>query len=286
MPTRTAYGGKRAVLTTMHGKGAVIVPLLQSRLGLTVEVNPGIDTDSLGTFTKEVARKKDMLETAIEKAHLGMTASRFSIGLASEGSFGPHPAIPFLAINREIIVLVDDERGIVVKEFVSSEDTNFSSLVVDAAIDITDFLNRAKFPRHAIVVSPNQSLDDRPTFKGIRERTVLNGLIRRCAEASSDGKALLQTDMRANFNPTRMKVIECCAHKLSQRILSLCPQCREAGWGIVDIERGLPCGFCDAPTALLRSEILGCVRCDHREVRARSDGLRVADQMYCSSCNP
>lgn len=33
------------------------------------------------------------------------------IGLASEGSFGPHPLIPFLPWNVEIVLLVDNREN-------------------------------------------------------------------------------------------------------------------------------------------------------------------------------
>lgn len=286
MPGANKYQGRRTVLTTMHGKGAAIAAPLQNKLGLKVEVNAGINTDLLGTFTREVAREKNMLETAIEKARLGMKQSRQSLGIASEGSFGPHPSIPFLAINRELIVFVDEERRIVVHELVTTEDTNFSNAAVLPDEDVTQFLSTMGFPEHALVISPHLSADCRPTFKGVRERTVLNGLIHQCADASSDGKALLQTDMPANFNPTRMKVIANCAEKLADRLWSACPQCLEVGWGIVDIQRGLPCEFCGTATKAVKFEIWGCVRCTYREKRFRVDGMSSNEQQYCDSCNP
>lgn len=286
VPRANKYQGRRAVLTTMHGKGAAIVAPLQNEVGLKVEVNAGINTDLFGTFTREIAREKDMLETAIEKARIGIKQSRQSLGIASEGSFGPHPSIPFLAINRELLVFVDEERRLVVHELVITEDTNFSNVAVLPDEDVFDFLGRAGFPEHAVVVSPHLSADYRPTFKGVRERTVLNGLMRRCADASADGKVLLQTDMRANFNPTRMKVIANCADKLAHRLRSECPECLEVGWGIVDVERGLPCEFCGVPTKAVKFEIWGCVRCTYREKRFRLDGMSSSEQQYCDSCNP
>lgn len=280
------YQGKIVVLTTMHGKGAATASPLRNKLGIKVEVNAGINTDLLGTFTREIARENNMLETAVEKARLGMKRSGRPLGIASEGSFGSHPLIPYMAINRELIALVDDERGIVVHEIISSDDTNYFNLPNAPEEDISEFLRVAKFPEHAIVVSPNESSDGRPAFKGIRERTILGGLIRRCASVSTDGKALLQTDMRANFNPTRMKVIATCADKLADRLRSECPECREVGWGIVDLQRGLPCDFCGVPTKAVKLEIWGCVRCAYREKRFRLDGMSSSEQHYCDSCNP
>ncbi len=50
-----------------------------------------------------------MLETAVAKARLGMRQLGLPHGIASEGSFGPHPLVPFLAASTELIVLVDDD---------------------------------------------------------------------------------------------------------------------------------------------------------------------------------
>jgi len=270
----------------MHGKGNVILPAMETLAGLSVQINSEIDTDLLGTFTGETTRKKDMLETAIEKARLGMTASCCKLGIASEGSFGPHPVVPFMAINRELLVFVDDLRGIVIREIITSENTNFSSVTISPNDDISDFIRLAQFPEHAVVVSANKTENYRPIFKGIREPNALQSLISLCAEASSDGKALVQTDMRANFNPSRMNVIQQCAEKLAARIASLCPNCQLPGWGIVDVERGLPCEFCGDPSNLIKTEIWGCVGCTHRVRQKRPDGMKTAEPIFCLSCNP
>ena len=62
------YAGRRAVLTTMHGKEEAIRPPFETLLGLRIEGSEGIDTDSLGTFTGEIAREGSMLDIAIRKA--------------------------------------------------------------------------------------------------------------------------------------------------------------------------------------------------------------------------
>lgn len=89
------WAGRQAVIGTMHGKEAVIGPRL-SALGLTSLVPENFDTDRFGTFTGEVKRVGTQLEAARQKARAAMAATGAPIGVASEGSFGPHPAIPFL----------------------------------------------------------------------------------------------------------------------------------------------------------------------------------------------
>ena len=55
-PLSGPYAGLRAVLATMHGKDAAIVPVFQERLELSVVTPSAIDTDALGTFTGEIPR--------------------------------------------------------------------------------------------------------------------------------------------------------------------------------------------------------------------------------------
>jgi hypothetical protein len=89
------YRGQVAVLTTKHGKERTVARQLRVALGVVATVPREIDTDLLGTFTGEVEQVGTPREVAISKARLGMRASGISLGLSSEGSFGPHPLIPF-----------------------------------------------------------------------------------------------------------------------------------------------------------------------------------------------
>jgi hypothetical protein len=79
----------------MHRKEEAVAPALLSTLGLLVVPARGLDTDQLGTFSGEVPREGSMLDVAMRKARLGMSATGLPLGIASEGTFGPHPAIPF-----------------------------------------------------------------------------------------------------------------------------------------------------------------------------------------------
>ena len=86
----------RGVLATMHGKERVIAPLVQRALGVHLEVPNGFDTDRFGTFSREVPRKHSAIETARAKIIAALEQIPCArVGLASEGSFGPHPQVPF-----------------------------------------------------------------------------------------------------------------------------------------------------------------------------------------------
>lgn len=271
----------------MHGKERAIVPPLQEWLGLAVVVPGEINTDALGTFTRDIPRRGNMQETAVAKARIGMTATGLPIGIASEGSYGPHPRIPFLEAGIELLVFVDDERGIVVFEHLLDEAPVFSHLDADSADGLGDFLSKVRFPEHGLVVSPNApSSAQFPIIKDLRTRVELDEAIRLGAAASSDGRALIETDMRAHRNPRRMEAISRLAERLAQRLLALCPGCAMPGYGLVDVEKGLPCEACDGPSTLVWRQIFGCVACEHKEARPRPDGLLFADAGSCPYCNP
>ncbi|MCW8193734.1 hypothetical protein F6455_02910 [Proteobacteria bacterium 005FR1] len=288
------YTGRTAVLATMHRKQAAIAPVFKSRLGVNIRVPAGIDTDALGTFTGEIARRGDIREAALAKARLGMAATGLPLGIASEGAFGPHPSIPFVAAGMELLIFVDDERGIVISEHLLDEHTNFSHVTVAAPELVEHFLSKVGFPAHGLVVSPNAPIAATPADsmqpdrmqKGVRNRRELNEAIKASVAASADGEALVQTDMRAHQNPTRMAAIGRLADRLAERILCHCPACSMPGFGRVDIVAGLPCESCGCPSTLVAAEIFGCVVCEHRENRPRADGLQFAEPQWCSLCNP
>lgn len=284
---KSLYQGRQAVLATMHCKEAAIAPPFSKQLGLTVVVPLDIDTDILGTFSGEIARKGTIEETAVAKARLGMSMTGLPLGIASEGAFGPHPSLPFIPAGIELLVFVDDERGIVVKEHLIEEQTNFAHVVTDDIDSIGDFLSRAEFPEHGLIVRPNATNAAEPVIhKGIRSRAELIVAIKSTLPFSSDGQAMVQTDMRAHQNPKRMASIGRLTERLVQRINNLCPGCRTPGFGRVKVVSGLPCEACDTPSTLVKHEVYGCIACDYSEHRSRPDGLRFAGQFYCPLCNP
>ncbi len=285
-PTTHPYQGRKAVLATKHQKEREIRQPLRDAVGLQICVPHDLDTDLLGTFSGEVERHGSPREVALRKARLGMNGNGLTLGLASEGSFGPHPHLPFIPVDHELLAFVDDELGIEVVEQTLSVNTNFAHDAARAFEDLKVFLARAHFPSHGLIVRPNSGPQPGLLFKGITKVQALKEALERCASASADGLAHVETDMRAHMNPTRRQVLREVAVRLGRRLASLCPECRTPGWGVVDVVRGLPCEWCGRETQLVRAEIQGCPRCDHRESCPRSDGLRIASPGECSYCNP
>jgi hypothetical protein len=271
----------------MHSKEIAIAPVFRDRLGVAVELASGIDTDALGTFTGESPRVGTMRETAEAKARLGMAATGLSIGIASEGSYGPHPSLPFVPGGIELMVFVDAARRITVAEHLIEDSPAFDHVIVDNAGAISEYLERIGFPKQALIVRGNEPDNPRaPIYKGLQSYPLVADAIAVCAKMSRDGQALIQTDMRAHMNPTRMAMLRRLARKLCDRIATLCPVCEAPGFGPIAVETGLPCRWCGAPTVMVLHEILGCVACDHREKRPRPDGLTQAEPVHCPECNP
>lgn len=242
-----------------------------------------IDTDIFGTFAGEVPRTSSPLDTAITKARRGMEVSGLSIGLASEGSFGPFAQVPMLLANTEIIVLVDDEHGIAIHEsdFVVSPPTLYVE-VMDGD-DITSLLEQAQFPSHGLIVRPLHKMQ--PIVKGIHDEETLVAAIERCMNKSSDDVVIVQSDLRAHHCPSRREVIRNVAEKLAQRMSSLCPHCECPGWGVIRVKRGAPCSHCNYPTNGKVSDIFGCASCAYEDEVLPDEKVTV-DPRHCPMCNP
>ncbi len=277
------YRGRTAALGTKHGKERAIAPPLARRLGLSVTV-AAFDTDMLGTFTGEVERPGTPRETVLLKARRGAETARVPIGIASEGSFGPHPSLPWLPCGQELLAFVDLESGLrVVESRISLRTTHGQTTARD--LDAAGaFLRRIGFPRQAVIVRPN--LGDGPLLKGVAEPAAVAAAIRDAAAASGDGTARIEVDMRAHLNPVRMGEIRRLAARLAKRLATPCPACGRPGFGGDGPVPGLPCGWCGTPTAAPLGERWTCPSCGHGEVRTRPDRPSVADPGQCGECNP
>lgn len=277
------FAGHASVLTTKHGKLDVIAPPLVST-GLSIDLAE-LDTDTLGTFSGDVPRPGPPLETAVRKARLGMEARGVELGLASEGSVGPHPAAPWIVVDRELVVLVDDRRGTVVAGRAASADIVGTSTTARPGDDVGRLLARADVPTHAVVVVPNLGPPS-PAHKGLRHAAEVGAAVERCAAVSPDGLARIETDLRAHCCPSRRAVIRAAAVDLAGRLLAGCPRCGTPGWGRADVVSGLPCSWCGTEVDRVRAELYGCVSCPHTSERPLSPERKNADPGECPSCNP
>jgi hypothetical protein len=272
------------VLATKHGKLPLIAPPLDRAVGLKVEAVT-VDTDALGTFTGDIPRRGSPLDVAIAKARLGMSAAGCTLGVASEGSIGPDPAMPFVIRDLEIVVLVDDVHGLVVWESETSWDIVAASTSARPDDDLGPFLSKACFPEHQLIVRPNSGRV-RPVYKGISSVEMLKAAIAECSAVATDGLARVETDFRAHACPSRRATIAKAAWRLAQRIAARCPACGVPGWGSVDLVVGIPCARCGMEIDRPRAEVYGCVACEHRETKPIDSAGESVDPSECPFCNP
>lgn len=276
------YRGRVAALATRHGKLAAVAPVFHAEVGLDV-VGVDVDTDSLGTFLGDRPRAGTQKETAVAKARLGIVESGQPLGLATEASFGPLAGNPFSNACLELVVLVDDELGIVVAE----HDVDYAVPAISVTIRGGDVgsvpLDAAGFPRHGLIVRPEEGF--RPAFKGLHDEDELRAAIRACTEASRSSTVVVESDLRAHHSPARLQVIARAAQKLASRVATICGDCGAPGWGALGRDSGAPCRGCGAATGIARTETSGCARCDARVVRDLPEASGV-DPRHCPSCNP
>lgn len=284
---RFSLSGQRAVIATMHGKERVIAPILVHSLGLSLEVPTNFDTDRFGTFTGEIERTGSQLDAArakIQAAFDHIPDAR--VAVASEGSFGPDPVIPFLGLGRELVLLVDRESGLELTGHDATLETNYAHTIVHDLAAALAFAERVHFPDHAVIVMGcrgDQPAPDIALHKGIvrtdqLERTVQDVL-------ALAGVAFVETDMRAHLNPTRMRAIGRATADLVRRFQSRCPVCARPGFDVTERVPGLPCEWCGAPTRLVKTEVLSCADCGHHTERPAMDPA-TADPGQCAFCNP
>ncbi|MFF5175889.1 DUF6671 family protein [Micromonospora sp. NPDC000089] len=271
-----------ASLATLHGKRAALGPPLRRRLGLRLRV-AAVDTDALGTFTGEVPRPGPATEVVVAKARLGMAATGCPVGVASEGSFGPDPSLPWCTLQVEHVALVDDRLGLVLVERATSSASNHGELVTDGADrrELLAFARSVGLPGHALTVRPVDA--PYPVVKGIVRVSALLTAVAEAVSASAAGRARVAADLRAHHNPRRMSVIAEAGQRLAARLATPCPACGAPGFGPVGTEPGLPCRVCRTPTELAARQLLGCARCPHRLTR---EAAAPADPQWCPYCNP
>lgn len=279
--------GAKTVIATMHGKERVISPLLAEALGLDCVVPPAFDTDRFGTFTREIERTGSQLDAARAKiAAAFQHVPDARVGVASEGSFGPHPRIPFAPFGQELVLLVDRQTGLEIAGRDATMDTNFAHFIVDGPTAAFEFAERVRFPEYGLIVMGLRGDQPAPGIavrKGIVTADALDRAVRDVAALC--GAAFVETDMRAHFNPTRMQAIERATRDLVRRVRSRCPVCAYPGFDATERVPGLPCEWCGEPTPVIKAEVLSCAACGHRIERSVGDRV-AADPGECNRCNP
>lgn len=275
------FNHRTGILATMHHKEKVISPVVEEKLGIPVEVPLQFDTDQFGTFTGDIDRTGNQLEAAKLKAERGMLLSGKTIGIASEGIFGPHPYIPWIPYNREIIFLMDKENKFEIFGEATTTVTNYNHTMIKNHQEANDFCETVGFPDHAVIIRKDNEI-----IKGINSKDHLVEAIEYMLKKCSTKELMIETDMRALFNPTRMNTIKSATLNLISKIYSLCSKCSYPGLEVVERKKGLLCSDCGLKTELIKSEIYKCRNCGELEEKLYPNGKQFADPSNCPFCNP
>lgn len=277
------FEGRNLLIATKHAKELAIAPVLERELGVLCSTPSDFDTDLLGTFSGEVDRKDDPSTTARTKCRLALQSNGYDLGVASEGSFGPHPTNFFIPADEEVLVFIDLKNDLEISVREISTQTNFSGTQVRTKDELLRFAIAAGFPSHGMILRKSKE-----ELVGIRK-----GIIDlKALESEADlllrqyGSVWVETDMRALFNPLRMRVIRKAANRLAAKIRSFCPSCGCPGFGVTGAKSGLRCGSCNFPTRSPLAYVHSCVRCGHLREEWYPHSKREEDPMYCDNCNP
>jgi hypothetical protein len=282
--SRHPYAGKTVGLATIHAKERAIAAPFMRVLGARIEVALGVDTDTLGTFSGEIARPASQVEVTDMKARMTFAAMDVDCSIASEGSYGPIFKVPLKPGGVEILTFVDRKLGTRITETLSTHRTNWRMLYFRAGEDerLKRELKALGFPAFGIFSMQNDNW--MTVDKNLETVEQVISTVNRQAAASSDGLCLVIPDMRAHKNLLRMKVIRATAWKLAKRLAVLCPKCEAPGFGHIHSRRGLPCESCKQPTHWIEHEIDGCSACGHAIARPRKDGRKFASKLTCQDC--
>jgi len=278
------FKGRTAALATMHGKEKVIAPVLKE-IGVNVIVPERLNTDAFGTFTRDIDRAGNQLEAARTKAHAALALTGLDLAIASEGSFGVDPQIPFIQSNLELVLLIDTKNNLEIRGHHRSNETNMKGSYVSTIEEACELARKWGFPNHAVIVRKNER-SKRHIYKDIVTHADLEQRVMKLLKRLFTRKVYIETDMRAHRNPTRMQNITKATEDLVKNMESLCPQCGTPGFVIVNVKRGVLCGCCGRPTDRPNILVYKCSKCDYSQESPVVDTPASVDAGECEYCNP
>lgn len=262
---------------TQHRKQQAVAIALANAGYLVYEVDD-FDTDTFGTFTGEIARLDSQSDTALKKAQMACELSGNRFGLGSEGSFGADPMLGMLPWGTEVLAFWDAELNYAIYGWVQGAQTNYNHTTVTTMQQAQQFANRIGFPLHGIIVGQaNQPIFNKDLNSDAALAAYLTPLL------LSGDPIDLNTDMRANRNPTRRLMLARCAEALAQKLNCACPQCHAAGFAITKHIAGALCEYCHLPTTMPKASVWHCPLCQFEQIQTIDTR---ATQGQCQYCNP
>jgi hypothetical protein len=275
---KSFFEGRNLVIATKHQKESVIAPLFVSAFEVKPLLPENFDTDQFGTFSGEVERSASAYETVRMKIKRALDLTGETLAIASEGSFGPHPQIGLIPAGEEIVMLMDTVNDFEISASKISTSTNYAQQQCTLWDEVRKFAIDAGFPSHGLILKNDEKL-----VKGITSWADLEHAYHQLKREFS--ALSVETEMRAMYNPTRMKAIKKVTELLIEKINCACPTCGFPGFSIVDRVAGLPCNGCGRPSNFSLKHIYQCQHCGHGQEKLFPEGP-ASDPMYCDYCNP
>lgn len=277
------FRGACVAFATRHRKEDVVAPVLKRELGAIIEV-ADVDTDRFGTFAGDVPRLSTPIAAARAKARAALAAvphARF--GLASEGTFGPLPGMPFVTADQELVLLLDRARPLEVRGFSYGPVTRAGELVRTVACAV-EAARRLAFPTAGIIVlgvRDGAPCVDRFLHREIADLEELRAIVALLVER--DGAAWIEPDRRAHRDPERMRIIELAALDLVEQLRRVCPGCGAPGYQLRERSAGMPCETCATPTEYIAHERWSCWSCSRVDIVHFDARAPIA---ACPRCHP
>lgn len=272
----------KVAVATKHGKLSQIAPAFDGLKDWQLELAP-IDTDEFGTFSGEVERNLSPRETVIKKAKAGARSLGLDYGIASEGTIGAHPYLPFINSDYELMAFVCLSKDVAVVESYLSADITAYSQDVSHSSDLEEMFHNLDLPNHAVNIVV-ETKSERQVHKGFTDMHEVQKIIEQ--HLADEAKSVrVESDFRAMNSPSRQANIAICAQRLALRVGANCPGCSHFGWGIVGYQYGLPCLSCGLMNeSVANAEKFGCLSCDFVELNGFAQ--ESIDPSRCELCNP
>lgn len=268
---------------TRHHKERLLEPVFRESLGLNLIHTDIIDTDSLGSFSREIPRHCTQHEAARKKAKLGAQHLGTRFGIGSEGAFVSDPWFGVMPWNMEIVLLLDTQTGVEVAGFAEAPGMCLQREITDWA-SLEKFAEQAGFPNHHLMIRPD-SPHSQVSKKGIRNLEELRQAFDQAIIQSHNQQVFVENDLRAHCNPTRQTIIVNAAKNLIERLQSVCPACSMPDFWKSQEATEKPCRDCGKPARTSNSNVWSCKHCGYCETLNLDSDLWL-DPAYCNHCNP
>ncbi len=270
-------------LLTRHRKEMLLASVFQEGIGCHLVHTDVVDTDTLGSFTREIPRQGTQREAARKKAELGakLTGCRFGIG--SEGAFVTDPWTGMMPWNLEMVLLLDTWSGLEIVGIAEGPGMSLQREVKNWS-SLEEFAAQAGFPDHHLVMRPDNA-HQLVLAKGIDNPDCLRAAFEDALSRSVTQQVFVENDLRAHCNPMRQAMIVKAAQNLVERLHSSCPECNLPDFWMTALLDKKVCSVCRSATKVAKYEKWSCRHCSYSEKRKRGTE-EFADPVNCEYCNP